>query len=128
MTDVVQPKLPAWLERIRASIRPEWRETGYRLVAAVVMFLAAFGILDDQEAALWTQLGLSVVTAGFAALFATSGRRIALYMVAGPLGGLLMLYGIVTQERWALITAAAAQAFGIATAAAKTVQSPPSLP
>lgn len=120
----VLARLREWtrIDRIRAVVKPEWREGGYRVVVAAITMLFALGMLEQEEAALWTQLGISVITTLFALVFATSKWRAALYMLVGPIGGLLMWYGIVNDETWALITAAVAQAFGVTTAAAKTVQ------
>lgn len=114
------------LDKLRAAIPEGQREAFYRLVAGVTAFLLAFGVLDDSEAALWTQLGLTLVTSLFALLYSTQAWRTALYVITGPLGAVLMAYGIVSDVRWALITAAVAQLFGITTAAAKTVQYPTS--
>jgi hypothetical protein len=80
-------------------------------------------VLNADQSTLWTQLGVSTVTLLFAMLYSTSTWRTALYAVVGPLGALLMGYSIVNDVRWALITAAVGQLFGITTAAAKTVQS-----
>ncbi|UBF41619.1 membrane protein [Gordonia phage CaiB] len=110
------------LDKIRAVIPEGRREDFYRVVTAVATGLLAFGFLDDQKAALWTQLGLALVTTLFALLYATSQWRVALYSITGPVGAVLMGYGIVSDTRWALIAAAVAQLFGMATAAAKTVQ------
>lgn len=110
------------IQRIRELIPEKRREEFYRIVAAVSTGLLAFGFLDEQETALWTQLGISVVTTLFALLYTTSAWRASLYALVGPLGAVLMAYGIVSDVRWALIVAAVGQLFGIATAAAKTVQ------
>ena len=107
----------------RFGIHPEWRETGYRVVTGVVGLLLAFAYLSQEEAALWTQLGLSTVTLVFAALFATSTWRQVLYPVLAAAGALLVWYGVVTGEQWPLILQAAIQLFGLSTAAAKTIQS-----
>lgn len=107
-----------WLQ---AHVSLEFRETAYRFAAALSTFLFAFGVLDSQEASLWTQLAVSTITLLFALLYATSGWRATIYAVTGPLGAILMWYGIVTDVRWALITAAVAQVFGLTTAAAKTI-------
>ncbi|QNL30141.1 hypothetical protein SEA_MARIOKART_14 [Gordonia phage Mariokart] len=114
------------LDRIRSAVPEGARETFYRVVAGATTFLLAFGVLDDQEAALWTQLGLTAVTSLFAMLYSTQAWRTALYALVGPLGSVLMAYGLVADEKWAIITAAIGQLFGIATAAAKTRQ--PSVP
>ncbi|UJE15669.1 membrane protein [Gordonia phage Ligma] len=113
-------------DSIRAAIPEGAREAYYRAVAGVTAFLLAFGVLDNQEAALWTQLGLTAVTSLFAMLYSTQAWRTALYAIVGPLGSVLMAYGIVADVRWALITAAVGQLFGITTMAAKTVQLPTS--
>lgn len=106
----------------RFGIRPEWREPGYRVITGVVGLLVAFAYLSQEEAALWTQLGLSSVTLLFAALFATSTWRLALYLVLAAVGPLLVWYGVVNDEQWPLIFQAAIQLFGLSTAAAKVVQ------
>lgn len=107
----------------RFGIQPEWRETAYRVVTGVVGLLLAFAYLSQEEAALWTQLGLSTVTLAFAGLFATSTWRRVLYPVLAAGGALLVFYGYVTNEQWPLILQAAVQLFGLSTAAAKTIQS-----
>jgi hypothetical protein len=101
------------------------REAFYRFASAVTATLLAIGITTADRAALWGQLAVAGVTLLFALLYATSAWRAALYGVLGPLGSLLMAYGIVDNVRWALIVAALAQIFGITTAAAKTVQLAP---
>ena len=106
----------------RFGIRPEWREQGYRIVTGLVGLLVAFAYLSQEEAALWTQLGLSSVTLLFAALFATSTWRLVLYPVLAAAGPLLVWYGIVSDVQWPLILQAAIQLFGLSTAAAKVVQ------
>jgi hypothetical protein len=128
MTPLPVVQGPGLLNRIRALIPESAREGWYRIAGGVVAFLAAFGLLEQQEAALWTQLVISVITLGFALIYATSTWRVVLYAVTGPLGGVLMFYGLVNDVRWAAITASVAYAFGITTAAAKTVQAPASLP
>lgn len=117
-----------FLDRVRAVVPENQREAVYRFVGGLGLFLFAFGVLDDMEASLWTQLGVSTVTLLFALLYATSTWRVALYAVVGPLGAVLMAYSIVTETRWGLIVAATGQALGITTAAAKTVQRAPSPP
>ncbi|WP_443677893.1 phage holin [Mycolicibacterium fortuitum] len=126
MTSAEIVPAPGILGRIRARVKPEWREPSYRVAGAVIMMLFALGVLKREEAALWTQLVVALITCLFALLFATSTWRAALYLIVGPLGAVLMWYGIVNSETWAVIAAAVAQAFGITTAAAKTVQLPSS--
>ncbi|AKO62190.1 tail length tape measure protein [Mycobacterium phage Apizium] len=106
--------------RLQAMIPAKARETWYRVASAAVMFLLAFGILDANEAALWAQFAVGLVTLVFALIYAYTPARVALYAFVGVVGSVLLYYGITTEETWALITAAVAQAFGIATAAAKT--------
>jgi len=108
-----------WLQ---AHVPLGFRETAYRYAAALTALLFAFGVLDSQEASLWTQLAVSTITLLFALLYATSALSAAIYTLTGPLGAILMWYGIVNEVRWALITAAVGQVFGITTAAAKTIQ------
>jgi hypothetical protein len=108
----------------RFGIRPEWREAAYRIVTGVVGLLASFAYLAQEEAALWTQLGISSVTLLFAALFATSTWRAVLYPVLATGGALLTWYGVVADAQLPLILAAAAQLFGLSTAAAKVVTLP----
>jgi len=106
----------------RFGIRPEWREAAYRFITGLVALLLAFAYLTEEEAALWTQLGLSSVTLLFAALFATSTWRQVLYPVLAAGGAILVWYGLVTDEALPLILSAAAQMFGLSTASAKVVQ------
>lgn len=112
---------PSARARLQALFPPHLREVGYRLSAALTTLLFAYGILDASTQAIWAQLGVGLVTLVFALVYAETPVRIALYTITGPLGAALLYYGIVTDVRWALITAAVAQAFGIVTAAAKTV-------
>lgn len=105
---------------LRTAVPQSKREGFYRAVGAAIMFLLAFGVLDDNEATLWATFGTGLVTLLFALLHATSTWRTAIYVFTGPLGSVLMVYGIVGDERWALIVAATGYAFGIVTAAAKT--------
>lgn len=118
------PSFSRLLTEIRALIPDSYREAAYRGLSGVVTFLVAFGVFNSDQAALWTQLGVSTVTLLFALLYSTSTWRSVLYAVVGPLGAVLMAYGIVDDVRWALITTAVAQVFGITTAAAKVVQAP----
>lgn len=122
--EVFLPNTGGVLGKLRDLFPASEREGFYRGVSAFIILLFAFGVLDENEAALWTQLAVSAVTCLFALLHATSTWRAALYLIVGPLGAVLMGYGIVTDSRWALIAAAAGQALGITTAAAKTVQEP----
>lgn len=110
----------------RFGIRPEWREPAYRIVTGVVGLLVAFAYLSQEVAALWMQLGIASVTLLFAALFATSTWRLVLYPVIAALGPLLVWYGLVGEHQWPLVLQAAIQLFGLSTAAAKTIQAPPS--
>lgn len=112
----------------RFGIRPEWREAWYRLVAGLGALLLSFGYLQEQEAALWTQAGISSVTLLFAALFAPGSARQLVYPVLAAAGPLLTWYGLVGDERWPLILAAVTQMFGLVTAGAKVVQLPPAPP
>jgi hypothetical protein len=77
---------------------------------------------DARREWLWAQLGVATVTLVFALAFSTSMWRSLLYGITGPLGAVLMWYGIVGDAKWALIVAGIGQLFGITTAAAKTVQ------
>lgn len=116
--------LPMWLERIVIRIQPSAREAGYRAVSGVFLLLWAAGVLKQEEAAVWTQLGISIVTMVFAALYATSPWRLALYGLIVPVSVVLTQYGTATGLDWPLIASAVAQVLGITTAAAKTVQAP----
>ena len=98
------------------------RETFYRLVSAVAIALFGVGVLTATEQALWVQLGIATVTLVFAVMYSTSNWRTALYLVTGPLAAVLGAYGLVQGVDWAVITTAVAEALGITTAAAKTVQ------
>jgi hypothetical protein len=124
---VATPTTTRWQRvraRLQAWIPQRYREAGYRVVAGLGTFLLAFGVLSSQEAALWTNLGVSTVTSLFAMLYATTAPRLALYALVGPVGGVLQSYGLVSDSKWLIIVTAAGQLFGITTAAAKTVQAP----
>ncbi|ADX31938.1 holin [Tsukamurella phage TPA2] len=86
------------------------------------MLLFGLGVLTSDQAAQWAQLAVSLITLLFAFLYATTPWRTALYAITGPLGSILMAYGIVSDVRWAVIAASVGYALGITTAAAKTVQ------
>ncbi|AER47664.1 phage holin [Mycolicibacterium goodii] len=118
-------KLPGWLGRIAAKVNPANREGWYRAVSGIVLALWGAGVLKQEEALTWTQLGISTVTLLFAALYATSSWRLALYGMIVPVSAVLTWYGIATGVDWALVSSAVAQILGITTAAAKTVQSSP---
>lgn len=111
-------------ERLRRIIPERYRETLYRASGAVTMLLFGLGVLTSDQAAQWGQLAVSLVTLLFAGLYSTSGWRTALYAVTGPLGSVLMAYGIVSDVRWAVIAASVGYALGITSAAAKVVQFP----
>lgn len=108
--------------RLQLLIPLRARETFYRVVAGVLAALTGFGILDDNEAMMWSQLAVGTVTALFAMLYATTSIRRALYALVGPIGAVLMAYGIVNNWKWAVISVAVGQVFGTATAAAKVVE------
>ncbi|MFN6543930.1 phage holin [Mycolicibacterium nivoides] len=119
-TPVVQ--LPGWLGALAAKINPAQREGWYRAVSGLFFMLWAVGVLTQDEAAKWTQFGISSVTLLFALLYATSPWRVAIYGLIVPLSAVLTWYGIATGINWPLVAAAVAQVLGITTAAAKTVQ------
>lgn len=104
-------------DRIRSIIPKSMKDQAYSYLSAAIMFLMAFGVVDDQQAALWTQLGIALVTFTFTLLYATSTWTMSLYAVVGPLGAVLMAYGLISDEKWAIVTAAVGQALGITTAA-----------
>lgn len=109
------------LDKIRQLVPATYREAFYRATAAVVTLLLAVGVFNTEEAALWTQLGIALVTILFALLYTTSQWRTVLYLVVGPAGALLMAYGIGRGVDWAVVVSAVGQIFGITTAAAKAV-------
>jgi hypothetical protein len=115
------PAASSWRLRLQHLIPADVRETGYRVVTGALTFLTGYGYLDNDQALLWGQVGLGTLTALFALLYTTDGLRQVLYVVTGPLGGLLMAYGIVSDVKWAVLVASIGQVFGIATAAAKTI-------
>lgn len=115
------PATASWRLRLQHLIPADVRETGYRVITGLLTFLTGYGYLDNDQALLWGQVGLGTVTALFALLYTTDGLRQVLYVVTGPLGGLLMAYGIVSDVKWAVLVASIGQVFGMATAAAKTI-------
>jgi hypothetical protein len=112
---------PGWLVRLRDRIPERYRESFYRAASAVTVLLLALGATTADRAFLWGQLAVATVSSMFAILYTTSYWRVALYTLVGPLGGLLMTYGLVTETRWALVVTAVGQVFGITTSAAKAV-------
>jgi len=113
------PAATGFRARLQRLIPVSAREAYYRFASAAVMFLFAFGLLSTSAVTLWIQLVGATVTLLFAALYATTPFRLALYAILAPVGAVLLYYGFTTDETWALIVAAVAQAFGITTAAAK---------
>lgn len=113
---------PRWLARLRDHLPERYRESFYRSASVVMSLLLGLGATSADRVFLWWQMGVAVVTSLLAMLYATSYWRVAMYTVVGPLGALLMAYGIVNDARWALVTAAVGQLFGITTSAAKTAQ------
>lgn len=113
--------------RLQGLIPPSYREAFQRAVAGVLTFLTGYQVLDADRAALWSQLALGTIASLFALLYATSTVRVALYSLVGPLGAVLMAYGIVQDEKWAVLVASIGQVFGTATAAAKVVELVPAV-
>lgn len=93
------------------------KDYAYSLVSAVVTFLLAFGLVDNEEAALWTQLAIALVTCTFALIYSPSAARSSIYAITGPVGAVLMGYGLVSDVRWAIIVAGVGQVLGVTTAA-----------
>lgn len=115
--------IQAWLQ---GHIPAEAREDFYRLAAGTLTFLTGFGLVDNNEGALWGQLVVATITALFALLYSTSNLRVVLYTLVGPLGAVLMAYGLISDVHWAVVLAAIGQVFGVATAASKAVEMVPS--
>lgn len=119
------PAAPGVLDRVRIRldrlIPAIWREHLYKLVTAAVTALTALGVTTADKAGLWTQLGVATVTLLFAVLYAGTGIRATFYAVLTAASAVLLAYGIAQNINWAVITAAAAQALGLSTAAAKAV-------
>jgi len=112
--------------QLQGIVKPQYREMAQRVIAGVLTLLTGYQVLDADKAALWSQLVLGTVGAVFALLYATSTARVALYALVGPLGAVLMAYGIVSDVKWAVLVASVGQVFGSATAAAKVVELSPS--
>lgn len=110
------------IDRLRTLIPERSREGLYRAAGAITMLLFGLGVLTSDQAAQWAQLAVSLITLLFAFLYAATPWRLALYAVTGPLGSILMAYGIVNDVRWAVIASSVGYALGITTAAAKTIQ------
>lgn len=111
--------------RLQLLIPPAYREMAQRVVAGVLTALTGYQVLDHETAALWSQLALGTIASLFALIYSTSSARVALYALVGPLGGILMAYGIVSDTKWAILVASIGQVFGTATAAAKVVELAP---
>lgn len=120
---MTQPASTSLLDRLRASvdkvIPASYRETVYRIVAAVVTGLTATGALTVDKAYLWTQLGLATVTLLFALLYAGTALRAAFYAAITAGSAVLLAYGVAKGIDWPIIVGAIGQALGVATAAAK---------
>ena len=70
---------------------PVVRERLYIVAAALMTVLVSFGVLNDNQAALWS----SLVGAIFAIVNAETNWRLALYTVAGAAAALFQAYGIL---------------------------------
>lgn len=107
------------LTKLRALVPARYREIGYRVSNTLTIVLLVGGYVTSTEAALWSGLVTGVITLVFALLHATSTWRAAIYVFTGPLGSVLLAYGVVDDVKWAFIVSAAGYALGITTAAAK---------
>lgn len=116
-TPTFRDRVRAVLERVRSLVPKSAEGYGYSVVSGIVMFLMALGVVNNEEAALWTQLAIALVTCLFALIYSPSTWRASLYLIVGPLGAVLMGYGLVAGEKWAIIVAASGQVLGITTAA-----------
>lgn len=108
--------------RLQGYIPESYREKFQNLAAGVLTFLLGYGILDDNEVTLWSQLALGTIAALFALLYSTSAVRSILYTLVGPVGAVLMWYGIISDVKWAVLVASIGQIFGVSVAGAKVVQ------
>jgi hypothetical protein len=113
---------PGLRDRLQGWIPPSYREMFQRVASGVLMLLTGYQLLDSEKAALWGQLALGTISAIFALLYATSSARVVLYALVGPVGGILMAYGLINDVKWAVLVASVGQVFGTATAAAKVVE------
>ena len=116
-TPTFRDRVRGLLVRIRSVVPESAQGYGYSLVSGAVMFLMALGVVTNEEAALWTQLAIALVTCLFALIYSPSTWRASLYLIVGPLGAVLMGYGLIADEKWAVIVAALGQVLGITTAA-----------
>lgn len=105
------------VKTLKTRLPESSRDYAYALASAVVLFCSAFGLVDNEQAALWTSLAVACVTLLYAAFYSPSQIRATFYTIVGPLGAILMAYGLIGDARWAIITAAVGQALGITTAA-----------
>lgn len=97
---------------------PVVRERLYIVAAALMTVLVSFGVLNDNQAALWSSLVVAIIGAIFAIVNAETNWRLALYTVAGA-AALFQAYGILGDANWAAITGLVAALLGVSTAAAK---------
>lgn len=116
-TPTFRDRVRGLLARIRSVVPESAQGYGYSLASGAVMFLLALGVVNNEEAALWTQLAIALVTCMFALIYSPSTWRASLYLIVGPLGAVLMGYGLIADEKWAIIVAASGQVLGITTAA-----------
>ena len=98
---------------------PVVRERLYIVAAALMTVLVSFGVLNDNQAALWSSFAVAVSGAIFAIVNAETNWRLALYTVAGAAAALFQAYGILGDANWAAITGLVAAVLGVSTAAAK---------
>lgn len=114
---------PAWALKLRTYLDPVFtpslREKIARAASAVIIGLSTTGTMTSDKAALWSQLGLSVLAMMLALIYADSNVRARIYGVVAIGGSVLGAYGIANGVAWAVIIASMSQAFGITTAAAK---------
>lgn len=118
---VTQP--PRWVQWARTKLDPYFppqrRDVLARVISAVTTALMGAGVLTADKAALWSQFGVGLVTLLFATLYAASQVWASAYGILVVGSALLGAYGIAHGIDWAIVLGAAAQAFGITTAAAR---------
>jgi hypothetical protein len=105
------------------SLRDVTAEVRGRIYATLIpaqVALVAFGLLNDQAAALWIAAVGAILGFGVAAANSTATWRTWLYGLLVPAQALTIYYGVFAENQAATLASLVATALGLGVAAAKT--------